>query len=29
MATATDSLVKIWRGKRSTYDALIANGETD
>lgn len=29
MATATDSLVKIWRGKRSTYDALIANGSTD
>lgn len=27
MVKATDSIVKIWRGKRSTYDALVASDE--
>ena len=29
MANATDSIVKIWRGKRTTYDDLVKNNATD
>ena len=29
MANATDSIVKIWRGKRTTYDKLVENNDTD
>lgn len=29
MAKATDSIVKIWRGKRTTYDTLVENNATD
>ena len=29
MAKATESIVKIWRGKRTTYDELVKNNATD
>lgn len=29
MAKATESIVKIWRGKRTTYDDLVKNNITD
>ena len=29
MAKATESIVKIWRGKRTTYDELVESGVTD
>ena len=29
MAKATESIVKIWRGKRATYDDLVKNNTTD
>lgn len=29
MAKATDSIVKIWRGNRKTYDAIVERNATD